>query len=150
MKKYKNSAKATVIYLVLFAITCIWLTVVPLDVDYKIWLRISLIALYVAGGVVFLDAKQKAFLSLCPFLIGLVIIFNLLSVAARISMLLFAVNQVGLILVYLLPLPNSFELPLSIISNTIAAIIPPLLMYFGLKLSVIFNKFHPAKDKVAE
>jgi hypothetical protein len=85
----------------------------------------------------------KALRSLCPFLISSVVISVALSIAGG-EFALFFLNPAGWMTSYLLWAEIAPELSL-IIPNIISAIIPPLLLYAGLKAKALWGRMK-AKD----
>jgi hypothetical protein len=106
---------------------------------------ISLIVLYVASGFFFLNPNGKIFLSLRPLLIWFVIVSAVFSSVSDITLVFLGfINPIG----FWLERSSPFVIGYKLLDYAVVGVIPPLLLYLGLKLRVLFNKFHPAKKEV--
>jgi len=146
MKK-SNGVRAILIHFIIVIITFILVDIFSIDFESgaERWLAIVLIALYIICGFIFLDTRQKAFVSLRPFLVYFVIISFLLSIEGVGAFCLLFVNPIGLVLADWANLLTPYDAEISAfiarsIEIMIVAIFPPLFLYLGLILRMFIQK----------
>ena len=138
MKNFSNSAKAICIHLIAIVVTIFWISFAHLDFESgdEVWLIVGLIVFYLICGFFFLDTQQKMFFSLLPFLIYFLVISTLLSLPGNITYFILFINPIGWILGF--DISNNIEMPM-IIAYAFLALIPPLLLYIGIKFRALYK-----------
>lgn len=140
MGNFHNSARAIGIHFAIMIVTFLLIDICSIDFESgkELYMIALLMILYTISGFVFLDTKQRVFMSLCLFLLYFIIITVFLTLGGDFALYLLVVNPIGLVLTSLML--DGVEIA-PIIVNVIAAIFPPLLLYCGLKLRMVFNEF---------